>query len=291
MALTSRIVVGTMAFVAAGATVAHVLSPADPEFRAVGQAVPSESTSGTVVWQDDFVGARGDSPDPAKWNHAVGGRGWGNEEEQCYTDEASNSALDGKGHLVITARPEPDGIECAGGTRNAVSSARLNTRGLFDFRYGTVEVRAKVPSAPGTWPALWALPSDDDVSWPDGGEFDVLEHIGRRPHELHSTVHGANAQGGHEMLSVKTTLDEPVSQEWHVYSVTWEKDVFTYRLDGDVIARITRDQASEKSMSWPFDEEFHLVLNLAFGGTWAGTEASLSRPQQFLVDWVRVRSL
>ncbi|RYJ06337.1 MAG: glycoside hydrolase family 16 protein [Actinomycetales bacterium] len=261
-------------------SVALVVVPEDVVRKAVAGSGP--------VWKDEFSGKSGTAPSPKRWNQETGGKGWGNGELQCYTQKRSNSALDGKGHLKIVARKVKGGHACDGGTTNAWTSARLSTKGLYTPTYGRVEMRAKVPKGKGTWPAFWALGADPDVGWPEAGEFDVLEHIGRIPKMLHFTIHGADQNGEHAALTRKKNLTKPVADAWHTYGVTWTKTSFTYTLDGKRVTTITKAEMTKAGISWAFDSPFYFILNLSIGGTWPGAVDPGLTSATLLVDWVRV---
>lgn len=136
-----------------------------------------------LVWSDEFnyTGL----PDAKKWNYDVGGHGWGNAEEQYYTKARKENARVEDGHLIIEARREP--ME-----KNAYTSARLVTKGIAEWQYGKVEVRAKIPAGRGTWPAIWMLGATDPLKWPDDGEIDIMEHVGFDQGRIHGTVHCKN---------------------------------------------------------------------------------------------------
>ncbi len=140
-----------------------------------------------LIWSDEFDGAPGSPPDPAKWVYDLGGDGWGNHELEVYTDNRGNSHLDGQGHLVIQA------VEA---TPGKFTSARLKTLGKFDFKYGRAEARIRIPYGQGIWPAFWMLGADiASKEWPGCGEIDIMENIGREPDTVHGTIHGPGYSG------------------------------------------------------------------------------------------------
>jgi len=147
-----------------------------------------------LIWHDEFDGPAGERPDPQKWKFDIGGNGWGNNEWQYYTDVAENASLDGYGSLVITVLQTPGsairGLSCWYGP-SRYTSARLLTRGLFEFTYGRVEARLKVPYGQGIWSAFWMLGADINQNpWPNCGEIDIMENIGREPGVIYGTIHG-----------------------------------------------------------------------------------------------------
>jgi beta-glucanase (GH16 family) len=176
------------------------------------QVTPAESAGvapaaiGPLTWSDEFNAAAGTPPDPARWKHDIGGGGWGNDELEYYTNSTSNAAQDGNGNLVITARREnPANYQCHYGTCQYMS-ARLLTADRFTQAYGRFEARIKIPRGQGLWPAFWMLGNDiGTVGWPNSGELDVMENIGREPGTVYGTLHGPGYSGG-AGLSSRYTL-------------------------------------------------------------------------------------
>lgn len=230
------------------------------------------------MWVQDFDGPAAQPPDPAVWAHETGGGGWGDGQRQVYTDSPGNAALDGAGHLAITARREPDGT---------ITSARLTTEGRFTTTHGRVAARIKVPGGRGTWPAFWMLGADHArVGWPACGEIDVMEHVGAKPQHCHGTAHapGWSGLGG----GIGTTVDAgtDLSDDFHEYAVAWDRSGITWSLDCRDYARLT---PSDVPGAWPFDHDFFLLLNLAVGGDWPGNDTDdPTLPAVLLVDRVSV---
>ena len=241
-----------------------------------------------LVWSDEFSGAAGTAPDPASWRPVSGGDGWGNDELQCYTDSRENSLVDGNGYLVISARPAP-AHACADGRSNEFTSARLITQGLREFRYGTFELRAKVPTGVGAWPAFWALGHDHETAgWPASGEIDVTEVLGREPTVTHGSVHGPAPDGSPFTLTGDRTMPTDLGDAFHVFSTTWTPEGISFAIDGETYHVVTRRDV-EASGRWVFDQPFYLLLNVAVGGRWPGPpSAGTVWPQQMVVDYVRV---
>lgn len=231
------------------------------------------------MWVQDFDGPRGAPPDPEVWTHEVGGGGWGDRQQQVYTDEVANAALDGEGHLAITARREPDGT---------VTSARLVTKDGFATTYGRVEARIKVPGGRGTWPAFWMLGADiDGVEWPACGEIDVMEHVGADPRHCHGTAHGPGFSGLEGGVGASVDAGVDLSQDFHEYAVDWDEHSIAWLLDGREYHRLTPDDVPG---AWPFDHPHFLLVNLAVGGDWPGNDTDdPDLPAELLVDWIRVR--
>lgn len=236
----------------------------------------------TPAWQDEFdtPGA----PDAAKWSHDLGGHGWGNNELQQYTDELANARVE-DGVLAITARRERLG-------RRDYTSARLVSKDKGDFLYGRFEVRAKLPAGRGTWPAIWMLPTDRAYGgWPDSGEIDIMEHVGFDPETVHATVHtGAynHKLGTHRSGTRKVG---GATDGFHVYRVDWTPDAVRGYIDGGEVFEFPNEGTGPAA--WPFDQRFHLLLNIAVGGDWGGRHGvdEAAFPARMLVDYVRVYPL
>jgi beta-glucanase (GH16 family) len=243
-------------------------------------ATPSPPPSGqlTAVFSDEFDTPG--RPDPARWVHELGYIA--NNESQYYTDRSENSRVEG-GMLVIEARKEAY-------RGYAYTSARLVTRGRFEPRYGRVEVRAKLPTGRGSWPAIWMLgASIDRVGWPACGEIDIMENVGFDPGRVHASVHTAaynHVKGTQRTASIVPPV--PPSDDFHVYTLDWRADRIEVAVDGVVYFSYANDGAG--SASWPFDEPHYLLLNLAIGGSWGGQQGidDAQFPKAFLVDYVRV---
>lgn len=275
--------------VAAGALWAQWRHVPDADFTARQAA----AAPGALVWSDEFSGRSGESPNPDFWNIETGGDGWGNREIQCYTDSARNGALTGDGHLRISAHYEPK-HRCADATVRDYTSARITTKAKITPTYGTIEIRAKAPDAAGTWPAFWALGGGPNTTWPEGGEFDILENLGRTPGMVRGTVHTATAAGKHAQVDRRFNPPLATPQAWsedfHTYAVTWTPEKFSYFFDDHLWTEISRQDvidASGNPDAWVFDSPFHLVLNLAIGGDFGGPMKTRTQ-QDFLVDYVRI---
>ncbi len=254
---------------------------------ACGGAGPSAAKP---TWRDEFDGPAGASFDRSKWVADTGGQGFGNKERQYYTTRAENVALDGDGHLVITARAEPASSRYAcwyGSCR--YTSTRLKTKGLFAQAYGRFEARIRIPRGQGMWPAFWMLGENiDSVGWPDGGEVDIMENIGREPRVAHGTVHGPGYSGESGIGRADTLRSGAAyADDFHIFAVEWRPNEIRWFVDGRQYFQLTpADLPAGKK--WVFDHPFFLLLNLAVGGAWPGDpDASTTFPQQMVVDYVR----
>jgi len=229
-----------------------------------------------LVWNDEFSG---EALDASVWTRLEVDAYTFNNEQQAYTDSTENADVS-DGNLVITARQEEDG---------AITSARLVTDGAAEWTYGRIEAMLKVPAGVGTWPAFWMLPSERVYGdWPDSGEIDIMEHVGCQLGDVFATVHtGAYNHTLGTELGGETTRD--ASSAYHLYSVDWTPEVQHFFVDGELIFTFENDGAGD-SDTWPFDQTFHILLNLAFGGDWGGwcgVDTS-ALPQEYRIDWVRV---
>lgn len=241
----------------------------------------------TLAWSDEFDGPSGSTVDLAKWSFDIGGSGWGNNELESYTNRTANAELQG-GALVIRALKEtftgPDNI-----TRN-YTSARLLTRNKFTQTYGRIEARIKVPFGQGIWPAFWMLGNDiGTAGWPNCGEIDIMENIGREPSIVHGTLHGPGYSGANGVsASYALTPSQKFSDDYHTFAVEWEPNVIRFYVDGLLYkTRTPADLPAGKT--WVFNHPFFLILNLAVGGNWPGNpDATTVFPQLMKVDYVRV---
>lgn len=240
-----------------------------------------------LIWDDEFNAPAGAPPDPRKWQAVTGGD-WGQGELQHYTSGARNASLDGAGHLAITARRQASGAGSA--VTDYYTSARLQTNGRFQFRYGRVEARIKVPTGAGLWSAFWAVGSDiNRVPWPNPGEIDIMENLGRNPFGFIGAIHGP-AQGasrGYQHIASQSS-GSSLADAFHVYGVVWTPREIDFTFDGRPYAREAA-ASLPRGQRWEFDKPFFLILNLAVGGGWPGPPARATRfPATMLVDWVRV---
>lgn len=244
-----------------------------------------------LVWSDEFDGSAGASPDVEKWTYNTGGEGWGNQEHEYYTKNTENAALDGNGLLIITARK----IDNQGGNslmcwygECEFTSARLLTQGTFEFTTGKVEARIKIPYGQGIWPAFWLLGSNiDSAGWPQCGEIDILENIGREPAIIHGTLHGPGYSGGSGIGASYSLKNGRFADDFHIYAVEWESDVIRWYVDGNLYHTVTpkRLYGSE----WVFNHPFFIILNVAVGGAWPGNpDTTTTFPQSMIVDYVKV---
>lgn len=244
---------------------------------------PKEYTfEASPVWAEefDYTGA----PDPNSWTYDTGDHGWGNNELQNYTTDAKNVQVK-DGMLTITAIKESSGSK-------AYSSTRLVSRGKKDFTYGRLEVKAKLPSGRGTWPAIWMLPTARAYGdWPKSGEIDVMEHVGYDPNVVHFSIH--SEAYNHKINTQKTaTRQIPTAMtDFHLYRVDWTPAYIRGFFDGIQVFSFAND--GKGYATWPFDKTFHLLINVAVGGDWGGVQGvdDTAFPATMVVDYVRLYKL
>ncbi|HLK35049.1 MAG TPA: glycoside hydrolase family 16 protein [Terriglobales bacterium] len=239
-----------------------------------------------LTWSDEFNEPDGSAPDPGKWAVETGGNGWGNNELEYYTDRPRNVRVEGE-NLVITARRE-DYTGKDGVTRH-FTSARIKTQGKFSQAYGRFEARIRIPHGQGMWPAFWMLGADiDQVGWPDCGEIDIMENIGREPFTVHGTIHGPGYSGSEGIGSPFRLRKQRFTDKYHVFAVEWEPNLIRFYVDQHLYA--TRTPAElPAGKTWVYNHPFFIILNLAVGGNWPGNpDPSTVFPQKMLVDYVRV---
>lgn len=294
----------------------------DTKPSAVNPAAPVSDW--LMVWNDEFDGA---AIDTSKWTHEVNCAGGGNNEQQCYTDDAANSYID-NGILNIVALPAEEGAE------KPYTSARLSTKYKGDFKYGRIEMRAKLPSGQGSWPAFWMLPTDEVYGgWPKSGEIDIVESVnlkvadanGNVERNVYGTLHYGRDWPNNESSGKPYLLpnDENPADDFHTYAIEWQEGEIRWYIDDYLyqtqrrseVRTNSKDQpvglshqgwfaeyfdqgTGELTTHWdnaPFDQDFHLLLNLAVGGNWPenvnnlGIDAeAFANGQRYEIDYVRV---
>ncbi|MEO5999131.1 MAG: glycoside hydrolase family 16 protein [Chitinophagaceae bacterium] len=233
-----------------------------------------------LVWADEFNYSG--LPDSNKWGYETGNSGWGNNELQFYTGRRMNNGHVGKGLLTINAVKES--FQGA-----AYTSARLISKDKGNWKYGRIEVRAKVPGGRGVWPAIWMMATDQAYGgWPKSGEIDIMENVGYNPDSVFATVHTESYNHIIGTQKTKGLLITNLSIAFHVYAVEWSENKIEIFIDK--IKYFHFDNEGTGYKAWPFDKQFHLLLNIAVGGGWGGkmgVDDSIF-PQEMQVDYVRV---
>jgi beta-glucanase (GH16 family) len=230
-----------------------------------------------LVWSDEF---RETSIDTNKWTWEVNGNGGGNNELQYYTDSKANSYIIDDYLVIKGIKKNYKG--------KFYTSARMVSANKGDWTYGRFDIRAKIPVQQGIWTAIWMLPTDNVYGgWPESGEIDIMETIGHKPSTLHGTIHYGDPWPNNKYLTAIYELPKgDFSQEFHVFSVEWEPNEIRWYLDTILYATRTASDVAPKK--WPFDQRFHMLLNLAIGGNWPGPpDDATIFPKYFFVDYVR----
>lgn len=256
----------------------------------VDDSITWDSREWVLLWSDEFEGEAGTPINPEYWTHDTGGSGWGNNELEYHTDRVENASLDGSGNLAIVARQEPvEGHRCWYGSCS-YSSARIISWDKVEFTYGRVEARIQVPRGQGIWPAFWMLGADFySVGWPNSGEIDIMEVIGKEPRTVYGTIHGPGYSGAGGMGG-SYTLNEDLADDFHVFAVDWDPNVMRWYVDGELVNTVSTNDL--RGREWVFNHDFFIILNVAVGGNWPGSpDETTEFPQTMLVDYVRVYQL
>ncbi|MFH4966933.1 glycoside hydrolase family 16 protein [Gaetbulibacter sp. M240] len=246
-------------------------SETDNSINVFKQVTVSYYDGTAPVWADEFF--KDGKPDTKNWTYDLGAGGWGNQELQTYTNSINNAAIE-NGVLKILAKS--DG---AGG----YTSARLKTENLKEFKYGTLKVRAKLPSSAGTWPAIWMLGSNfDTAGWPHCGEIDIMEQTGTNKNEVLATCHWYNsASQSTASYGLKTAISNAGSQ-FHVYAMEWSETYIKMYVDNVKYYEIALNS------NLPFNNDFFLIMNIAMGGTLGGNVPAGFTQDIMEIDYVRL---
>lgn len=239
-------------------------------------ATPPPSNNGwRLVWEDNFNGS-GDI-DRSKWNYEVWRPGTVNNERQAYTDNRRENVRVGNGVLTIEARRDGYGGE--------FSSGRIKSQGKASWTYGRFEARIKLPSGgKGSWPAFWMMPDNQSRGWPGCGEIDIMENVSYDPGTLVGTIH--TAAYNHLKKTQKEGRTGINHHDWNTYAIEWFPDYIAWFVNGREYHRFNRHGGDDE---WPFNKNFHIILNFAVGGDWGGALGmDYDFPRQMQVDYVRV---
>jgi beta-glucanase (GH16 family) len=237
-----------------------------------------------LAWADEF--SNNGLPDSSKWIHETGGHGWGNNEKQFYTDRMPENSYVAGGMLHIAALKK--NFQGSGYT-----SAKLISFQKFTLQYGKVEVMAKLPRGKGTWPAIWMLPESlqkKEEEWPLCGEIDIMEHVGKDPNVVHTSLHSNlyNHIKGTQITHFDTLQN--VFDSFHKYGMEWTEKYIKFYIDDVLFFESFKGQDGRVALNegWPFDKPYYLILNLAIGGNWGGEIDDSIFPCEMLVDYVRI---
>ena len=226
-----------------------------------------------LLWSEEFADHLDSKLPDDTWNFDIGDGasagliGWGNNELEYYTAESVKI----EGNLKITAQKKLDSsLQCYYGPA-LWTSGKIHTAGKVGFKFGRIEIKAKLPSGIGTWPALWLLGANllDGIAWPHCGEIDILENTGAHPFQVQGTIHG-DGYFGEAGLTKIIQSPTPLSDNFHNYAISWNEESIEWFFDGNSYNKITKSSVEATGKPWPFSQEFYLIMNLAIGGWFAG---------------------
>lgn len=234
-----------------------------------------QKTDRKLIWQENF---NGNKLDELVWNYELGNGcpnlcGWGNNEAQIYTN--TNHTLK-NGFLIIEAKKEG----------SVYSSTRITTKDKKQFQYGRIETRAKLPVGTGLWPAFWMLGANiSTVGWPKCGEIDILEYVGKEPDMVFTSLHTQDSHGN--TINTKKTKITTIEEGFHLYAIEWDKDKIAFFVDDVLVYNFQPTVKNENT--WPYDQPFYFIINLAIGGNFGGPAIDNSVfPQEFIIDYIKV---
>lgn len=226
-----------------------------------------------LVWSDEFN--TDGAPDPAKWNYDIGTgtNGWGNNELQFYTSRSNNVFISNGTLKIVSKKEDFNG--------SPYTSARMLTQNKYSFKYGKVELFAKLPAGGGTWPAVWMLGNNiTTVNWPACGEIDIMEHVGNQLNKVFGTLHyparfGGNAIGGSVVIPTATT-------EFNKYTMEWTTSAIKFFVNDNLFFTFSNNN------TLPFNQNFFLIMNVAMGGNFGGAVDPAFTTGTLEVDYIRV---
>lgn len=252
---------------------------------AISTEVSAQYVFKKVVWAEEFnyTGL----PDSSKWSYDTGNGcpdicGWGNNELQYYTNSRLQNARADNGKLIIEVRKEEF-------KNSKYTSARLVTKNKGDWKYGRIEASAKLPAGTGLWPAIWMLPTRWEYgNWPHSGEIDIMENVGYWPDSALSTIHTGAFNGMINTQKTEGVNIKDLSTAFHLYTAEWNADSISFFIDNKLYHVFKNNYSG--SEAWPFDKEFHLLVNIAVGGNWGGKFGVDDKifPQKMEIDYIRV---
>ena len=241
----------------------------------VSQFSFSQDDKRKLVWEENFNTT---TLDETSWNFELGNGcpnlcGWGNNEAQLYTNK--NHELK-DGFLIIEAKKEGE----------SYTSTRITTQNKKAFQYGRIETRAKLPVGTGLWPAFWMLGQNiSTVGWPKCGEIDILEYVGKQPDIVFTSLH-TQASHGNTINTKKTTIPT-IEEGFHTYAIDWTKDKIAFFVDDALVYTFQPEVKDENT--WPYNQPFYFIINVAIGGNFGGpTIDATILPQKFILDYIKV---
>lgn len=241
-----------------------------------------------LIWSDEFTYTG--QPDTSRWNYDLGDGcpnvcGWGNNESEFYTNDSKNVRVEND-RLIIEARKDSLGGK-------PYTSTRMVSKFKGDWLYARIEVKAKLPKGKGTWPAIWMLSTDWKYGgWPASGEIDIMEHVGYDPGVIHGTIHTESYNHIKKTQKEGKVTIADAQDEFHIYAIDWSENKIDFYVDDQLYHSVGKG-ANDTFKEWPFDQRFHLIMNIAVGGFWGGAQGIDDSiwPQKMEVDYVRVYSL
>jgi beta-glucanase (GH16 family) len=252
-----------------------------PDVPSKASSVPQQIERGgqiwKLVWNDEFT--TDGRPDPAKWGYEQGFVR--NNEKQFYTKDRPENARVEKGNLVIESRKEPF-------DKGEYTSASLITRGKAEWVCGRIEVRAKIPTGRGTWPAIWMLGANRALGWPACGEIDIMENVGYDPDVICANIHTKAYNHVKKTNKGNRITAKAPYNDFHIYAIDWYPDHIDFFFDDQKYFSFANEGTGNDV--WPYDKPHYLILNTALGGSWGGQKGIDDSifPQKFLIDYVRV---
>jgi beta-glucanase (GH16 family) len=241
----------------------------------LGTSCFAQNATRKLVWEENFDGK---SLNESMWNYELGDGcpticGWGNNEKQLYTKE-NHTVSNGK--LIIYAKKEGE----------TYTSTRITTKAKKEFQYGRIEARAKLPIGKGIWPAFWMLGSNiSTVGWPKCGEIDILEYIGKEPDMVFTSLHTQDSHGN--TINTKKTTFPDIEEGYHLYAIDWTKDKIEFFVDNTSVYTFKPEMKNEDT--WPFNQPFYFIINVAIGGNFGGPAIDNEIfPQKFEIDYIKV---
>lgn len=279
-------------------------SSSSVEASSLAASSSSAAVGWELVWSDEFDG---ETIDSTKWSFEKNCMGGGNNELQCYTDRADNAFVaEGKLHIVAKketfagqAKGDDDptyNVDDKSVTRD-YTSARLRSKNKGDWKYGRMEIRAKLPQGQGVWPAIWMLPTEWKYGgWPLSGEIDIVEAVNLNTtnggNAIHGTLHYGDVWPNNKYTGTSTTPTANTWEEFHTYAVEWEEGEIRWYINDKHYATQTKAgwyTSASTAENAPFDESFHMIMNVAVGGNWPGVpNNATSFPQEMQVESVKV---
>ncbi len=244
-----------------------------------GYTTPLSYPGYTLAWSDEFSG---DALNRDVWNQetGTGSNGWGNNELEFYTTSTKNTFVS-DGNLIIEARKEDMGT-------SKYTSGRMTTLGKKEFKFGRIDIRAKLPVGKGLWPALWMLGANiNDVGWPACGETDIMELVGKEPSTANGTVHWGTP-ASHQYIG--SSYDLPAgdfSDDFHVFSINWKQDSISWYVDDNLYFKFKASGTG--AYDYPFNAPQFFIFNVAVGGDWPEPpDNNTVFPERMFVDYIRV---